>query len=360
MPRNSTNNGCLMKHTYSIIAAALLMSVSASSQAYDVELSKHIETITLPEPIKRIPPRYPIQAARESREGWAKFSFIIEKDGSVSNIVVGETSGSRDMTREGIRALKQWKYEPAMIDGKPVQQCNNTVQLDFRMSDNSRRSVSKRFRSRYKKAMKAIQNNKFEEANTHLAAIKQFKNTNITEHNYYQLASLLLSEKLGNKQQQLHHIYQISHRGDYLNNELKLTLLQKKFALEVDSNKLFNAFNTYNQLAKHPLADTYLPKYQKVLDKIKHHIDQGDTISIQGNILDSEYWSHTLIGNQFSISDIEGNLTTLDVRCKTKHHKYTFEANNTWTLPESWKNCRVLVYGEDNAKFTLLEQLAKT
>ncbi|WP_448550001.1 energy transducer TonB [Thalassotalea fusca] len=349
-----------MNYQFSISSIALLICTVATGNANEISLSKHIETIVLPEPIERVAPKYPIKAARESREGWARYSFIIEKDGSVSNVVVNETSGSSDMTREGLRAIKRWKYEPAMKDGKPVQQCNNTVQMDFKMHGKGEKGVSRKFRSHYQRAMQAMQDNQLDIAKEHLSKIENLKYTNISEHNFYQLAALMLAEKQQDKHKELHHINQISLKGDYLDDEIKLSLLQRKFALELNASKLASAYKTYNALAKNPLAKSYLPEYEKILNGIEEQISQGNAISIKGDIQKSDFWSHTLVGNQFSLNDIEGHLTKLDIRCKNKRHLYTIEENNTWTLPNGWSNCRVLVFGEDNAKFTLVEKLAKT
>jgi len=351
-----------MNYQCSISSIVLLINTVATgiANANEISLSQHIETIVQPEPIKRIHPKYPIKAARQSREGWAKYSFIIEKDGSVSNIVVNETSGSSDITKAGLNAIKQWQYEPAMKDGKPVQQCNNTVQLDFKIVGKGEKGVTKKFRSRYKKAMDAIENNQLKEAQVFLEQIKRFKYTNINEHNFYQLAALFLSEKQEDKNKQLFHIDQISLKGDYLTEELKLSLLQKKIALELSTRKLVAAFNTYSALAENPLAKSYLPEYKKILNDIEQQVSQGNAISVAGNIQNKDFWSHTLIGNEFSLNNIQGHLTKLDIRCKNKRHLYTIEENNTWTLPNGWSNCRVLVFGEDNAKFTLVEKLAKT
>ena len=98
-----------------IVVLSLLVPIQAA------ELSQHLVTRIEPEPIKRVPPKYPIKAARSAREGWARLSFVIDEEGNVNNILVTETSGSRDLTKAAVKAAKQWKYKPAMENGKPVQ-----------------------------------------------------------------------------------------------------------------------------------------------------------------------------------------------------------------------------------------------
>jgi len=133
-----------MKKYYiiSVLPLALLHNSAAA-----VKLSKHLSSSTEPTPKVRINPKYPVSAARDRREGWATFSFIIEKYGSVSNVITKETSGSKDITLAAKKAVLKWQYQPAMENGKPIQQCVNSVQLDFRMHTDGARGATKRFRS---------------------------------------------------------------------------------------------------------------------------------------------------------------------------------------------------------------------
>ncbi len=82
-------------------------------------------------PIVRIDPKYPVQAARDGKEGWVKLQFTINEVGGVEDIVVLEAQPKRLFDREARRALAKWKYRPKIVDGKPVKQFNMFVQLDF-------------------------------------------------------------------------------------------------------------------------------------------------------------------------------------------------------------------------------------
>ena len=85
-------------------------------------------------PIVRIEPKYPIQAARDGKEGWVKLSFSINEIGGVEDVQVIEAQPKRVFDKEAKRALRKWKYKPNVVDGKPQKQTGLTVQLDFKMS----------------------------------------------------------------------------------------------------------------------------------------------------------------------------------------------------------------------------------
>ncbi len=82
-------------------------------------------------PIVRIEPRYPVQAARDGLQGWVRLRFSIMEDGSVDEVEVIDAEPRRVFDREAIRALRRWKYSPKVIDGKPMKQTGQQVQLDF-------------------------------------------------------------------------------------------------------------------------------------------------------------------------------------------------------------------------------------
>ncbi len=84
-------------------------------------------------PIVRIEPKYPIQAARDGKEGWVKLSFTINEIGGVEDVDVIEAQPKRVFDKEAKRALRKWKYKPKVVDGKPMRQVGLTVQLDFKM-----------------------------------------------------------------------------------------------------------------------------------------------------------------------------------------------------------------------------------
>ena len=65
--------------------------------------------------------RYPVEAQRSKIEGRSVIGFVVEGDGSISNVSV--TKGSYPLLDdEAIRVVKEMpKWKPGMIKGKPVR-----------------------------------------------------------------------------------------------------------------------------------------------------------------------------------------------------------------------------------------------
>jgi len=87
-------------------------------------------------PIVRIAPKYPIQAARDGKEGFVILSFTINEVGGVEDVTVIEANPKRIFDKEAKRALRKWKYKPKVVDGKAIRRPGLTVQLDFTMGGN--------------------------------------------------------------------------------------------------------------------------------------------------------------------------------------------------------------------------------
>lgn len=82
-------------------------------------------------PLVRVEPRYPIEAARDGISGWVRLSFTIDETGAVTEVAVLAAEPATLFNREAVRALRRWKYQPQLVDGKAVKQQNMQVQLDF-------------------------------------------------------------------------------------------------------------------------------------------------------------------------------------------------------------------------------------
>jgi periplasmic protein TonB len=105
--------------------AALLPRIEPAGAAAFTVMDKSASAVV------RIDPKYPPEAARDGIEGWVKLSFSVDQSGAVTDVVVLDAQPKRIFDREAIKALKSWKYQPQIQQGKAVMQRNMQVQLDF-------------------------------------------------------------------------------------------------------------------------------------------------------------------------------------------------------------------------------------
>ena len=67
--------------------------------------------------VKTVQPEYPVEARKKRIEGTVKLQVTVQKDGSVTvqNVVEGDAL----LTQAAIDAVRQWRFEPFQLDGKP-------------------------------------------------------------------------------------------------------------------------------------------------------------------------------------------------------------------------------------------------
>lgn len=69
--------------------------------------------------INRVQPTYPTVAREEHLAGTVKLHAVIAKDGKVRSLRV--LSGRCSLARASVDAVRQWRYQPTLLNGAPVE-----------------------------------------------------------------------------------------------------------------------------------------------------------------------------------------------------------------------------------------------
>ena len=78
--------------------------------------------------LKSVPPIYPSTARAQHVSGAVKIDALIDANGNVSSVTI--ISGPGMLHQAALQAVRQWKYEPAQLDGKPTP-VHLTVTVQF-------------------------------------------------------------------------------------------------------------------------------------------------------------------------------------------------------------------------------------
>lgn len=97
------------------------------------------EQVNLAQPVMRIDPVYPAEAAASNQEGSVILKFDISATGTTENIEIVDAFPDGVFDESARAALSQWEYKPRVQGGKAMRQTGILVQLDFRL-DNTRAS----------------------------------------------------------------------------------------------------------------------------------------------------------------------------------------------------------------------------
>src|ERR1044072_1687922 len=101
-----------------LIAAAMfvVLTIAAGTAAAGTT------NVTKPVPIKRVNPLYPNTLVAAKVEGDVRLEAIVDVKGNVKDVkLLTGASQNEALAESAIEALRQWKFEAAKADGKPVE-----------------------------------------------------------------------------------------------------------------------------------------------------------------------------------------------------------------------------------------------
>lgn len=73
-----------------------------------------------PRPLAKVPPFYPLSARAKGIEGKVELVFVVQSDGSVSDIEATDSFPGKIFVGAALRAVRQWRFKPGTKDGQPV------------------------------------------------------------------------------------------------------------------------------------------------------------------------------------------------------------------------------------------------
>ena len=59
--------------------------------------------------------------------------YDVDTSGTLSNITVIDSEPRKIFDKEATRALRKWKFKPAMTNGQPIASLGQTVKIEFKM-----------------------------------------------------------------------------------------------------------------------------------------------------------------------------------------------------------------------------------
>jgi TonB family protein len=108
------------------VLATLFGALSLRANAADTPAHIQISCRPVAEPpgmapghlVAKVTPRYPEEARQAGIEGTAVLSATITKSGTLENLKA--LSGPKDLQQATLQAVRQWRYEPYLLNDKPV------------------------------------------------------------------------------------------------------------------------------------------------------------------------------------------------------------------------------------------------
>ena len=329
----------------------------AESKADEVE---RISAFTPAKPLKRVDPKYPSQAIRKGREGWVRLSYVIDEEGRVKDPVVEDFFGSPSFKRSALSAVKKWQYNPAIKDGEPTQQCHQAVQMDFAISGKS--GATRKFIKAYKDADERFNAGDVDAADEALKELLAWDTLNRYENTWLLNLESHIASKQGDVEREAQSLTRLlaSNGSKRFNNMVfdenyVAYALQRKIILDAQRGYYAEALKSYTTLQDMEAQETRIGEIAPLISQIEESIASEQNLTVPVTIGSDGNWFHTLVRSKFAFGNIQGELDTVEVRCDTHREKFTVAEAHVWQIPNSWGQCQVMVKGDSETKFDLIE-----
>jgi protein TonB len=87
--------------------------------AGQAESGQHARNLRVGELVNLVEPVYPADARQARLEGTAKLHVVVGTNGEVESF--HPLSGPESLTHAAMIAVREWRYSPTLLNGKPVE-----------------------------------------------------------------------------------------------------------------------------------------------------------------------------------------------------------------------------------------------
>ena len=313
-------------------------------------------------PKQRPTPHYPRSELARNQHGWVDLSYVVTSDGTVVDPIVINSSGSNAFEREAKRAALKFVYEPATINGEPVQQCQTRVRITF-ATDGKPGGVSRRFRSRYKQVATLLDDGALDDANAKIAELFETKRLSLAENSWLwalRARAAALQRDDATQLRALRKATAISK--DWIDPQLYPNLLTAKMALEIKSARFADALDSFAALRETGRQDANIDALSKAAARINDVVNSDQLLAVPARIEArigcddcTPNWQYKPLRRQFRFDQVQGTLGEFELRCEWQRYRGAANADQDWSMPEAWGDCSIVVFGEPGTEFRLLE-----
>jgi TonB family protein len=347
-----------------VLACVLATASAARSQedAADVAAVRSgLEQGTSAKALKRATPVYPKDLERAGYEGWVVVTFVVKTDGSVGDVLI-EDSSSAAFEQSTLDAVSRWRYEPATLDGTPVEQAYTSVRLLFRL-EGGRPGGRSSFVRKFRELAEQIEEGDVDAAERKVAELSRSEALSLSERSYAALLEAGVQRRKGRIDRERRSLQRaVIQNGQFLERDAYANALSQLFLLELKQGDLGAALGSYARLSKLRTPPPELAALEKrARDAIagSEPLGTGGRVALREEIETGEaprIWSHGLLRRELSFRDVEGTLEAVEFRCsRHRARDEVITPDKGWRVPESWGRCSVLVFGSPGTTFMLVE-----
>lgn len=317
---------------------------------------------TMAKPVRRYAPEYPRDELNRGRAGWVKLSFVVTEEGRVIDPIVEDSSGSPRFEEAALKVVRKWRYEPATLEGQPIQQCQTETLIRFELEPKAI-GAGKKYRTAHRRISRLIEKGEIDEAEALIAETEEEDGLNAYEIARLWMLKAIVAGERGDERAQLAALKRtIASKGAWIEDELYRSLLRSVLALKISLGRYGSALSTYEEYVEASGNDEGLGALRDVVAQIRDAAEGPAPLLVEAGIGEGaacndcrSSWHYRPLRKAFTIADIDGAAEELEIRCDWQRVTDTVREGVQWNIPASWGDCRVIVTGEKGTRFNFYE-----
>lgn len=328
---------------------------NVDSDAIESDASMIVEVFTPPVPKERKGLRYPIRQQNKGKEGWVLLNFMVDPQGKPYDVSVFDSSDEQDFEKEAIRAVRKWTYEPAVLQGQPIDAGS---QAFIKFGFEGVPGAGRYFVLRYKRLQKYIAAGRLDEAATIFEDLRSI-DRNLYEEAFFHLARYSYQLALGGGDRQLYDSLKrataMDNNAGFLPDALLTNVLISKLQLELRLNELVFAVYTVKVLRARELEDDLREFVDGVQAQIVEFRKAGKSFVTQGIVRVGNRSAHGLLYNQFSFRDVEGDIAELRLHCRRGYVGFIYQSDISYKVEDDLRSCTLHLIGTPGTTYSLVQ-----
>ena len=306
--------------------------------------------------LEHVVPHYPQNRLMQGEESWVELKFMVDTEGKPYEIIVVDSIGHDSFRSAAVRAVKRWKYQPAIYNGTPIE-AGSRYKIVFHI-EGQPKGASDWFVSQQSALRKSIAEDDRKKADEYMETLENAPNRSLYEDAFFNFAKYEYMSKWGTEDQQLEALDRaIAHEatGKYLPSDVFVYALGKQLPLLLKKRDYQRAFITNSILAHQDINEetkTNLESIKAALDELRANEKAYD---LPATIGDSASWNIGLFKDEFWFEDVQGHIVELKLRCDRDMRIIRYDPEIRYKVEGHVGACFLEVLGDKGTTFRMFQ-----
>ena len=150
--------------------------------------------------------------------------------------------------------------------------------------------------------------------------------------------------------------------GQWIDHKSYLNLLSTRVRVKYRLGQYAAVLDIYNKLVEETGEDSpYALDLKPAVGEIVDIIESGVVLEMDAEIRErgkcvgcEDSYRFTPIRRKFELAEVNGILTSIDMRCDHRRFESDISELVQWNIPESWGVCQVEIFGQPGTTFTII------